>query len=142
MKLINIIREHARKRWVEDGVSSTHVVSGGTLLDPSALTIGFGRRFAAYKRADLLFQDIDRLKKLLNRQMAPLQIIFAGKAHPQMIRPRESFNEYSTLPMTFSGGRIAFVETTVSNWRSTWSMVWTYGSIIPFRPMRRAEPAA
>jgi glucan phosphorylase len=48
----------------------------------NVLTLGFARRFATYKRADLLFQDIDRLKKILTDRWRPVQIIFAGKAHP------------------------------------------------------------
>jgi starch phosphorylase len=55
---------------------------GGESLDPGALTIGFARRFAAYKRADLLFSDLDRLARLLADPKRPVQIVFAGKAHP------------------------------------------------------------
>jgi starch phosphorylase len=51
-------------------------------LDPSVLTLGFARRFATYKRADLIFYDWDRLRKLLSDRWRPIQIIFAGKAHP------------------------------------------------------------
>jgi starch phosphorylase len=111
MKLINILREQARRRWVEDRISTTNVVAGGTLLDPSALTIGFARRFATYKRADLIFQDIEWLKKLLNDRWRPLQIIFAGKAHPaddpgkRILQRIFNFAHDPEL-----GGRIAFVE--------------------------------
>jgi starch phosphorylase len=52
-------------------------------LDPEALTLGFARRFATYKRADLLFQDLDRLDRLVNDPRRPLQIVYAGKAHPR-----------------------------------------------------------
>jgi starch phosphorylase len=58
------------------------ILASGVLLDPNVLTLGFARRFATYKRADLLFQDIDRLKKILTDRWRPVQIIFAGKAHP------------------------------------------------------------
>jgi glycogen phosphorylase len=81
-KLIDYIRYRIRKRWFEDGVSPTNVVAGGSLLEPYALTIGFARRFASYKRADLIFYDKDRLKRILNNRWHPVQIIFAGKAHP------------------------------------------------------------
>jgi starch phosphorylase len=57
-------------------------VAAGTLLDPHALTIAFARRFATYKRADLLFRDPDRLRRLVTTPWRPVQIIFAGKAHP------------------------------------------------------------
>ena len=54
-----------------------------TVLDPSILTIGFARRFATYKRANLIFSDIDRVKAILNDRQRPVQIVFAGKAHPK-----------------------------------------------------------
>ena len=80
-------------------------------MDPSVLTIGFARRFATYKRADLIFYDMERLKRLLNDPWRPIQIIFAGKAHPaddpgKLILQR-IFN-MARDPQT--GGRIAFVE--------------------------------
>ncbi len=111
MKLINTIREAARQRWVRDRASPSMVLVGGTLLDPSALTLGFARRFATYKRADLIFSDIGRLKKLLNDRWRPIQLIFAGKAHPaddpgKRILQRV-FNAARDPEM---GGRIAFAE--------------------------------
>ena len=111
IKLINYIREQTRRRWVEDRIGLGNVVVGGALLDPSALTIGFARRFATYKRADLIFTDLERLKRLLNEPWRPLQIIFAGKAHPaddpgkQMLQ--RIFNHARDPEL---GGRIAFVE--------------------------------
>ena len=53
------------------------------MLDPDALTIGFARRFATYKRATLILRDMERLRRILTDQARPVQIIFAGKAHPQ-----------------------------------------------------------
>ena len=111
IKLINYIREQTRRRWVEDRVGLANVVGGGALLDPSILTIGFARRFATYKRADLIFHDLERLKKLLNDPWRPLQIIFAGKAHPaddpgkQILQRIFNFARDPDL-----GGRIAFAE--------------------------------
>lgn len=76
---------YARRRWNEQldemgirGLPHQNV----TVLNPDALTIGFARRFATYKRASLLFHDLDRLAELLNNQEAPIQVIFAGKSHP------------------------------------------------------------
>ncbi len=111
VKLINYIREQTRRRWVEDRVGLDNVVAGGSLLDPAALTIGFARRFATYKRADLIFTDLERLKKLLNDPFRPLQLVFAGKAHPaddpgKRILQR-IFNFARNPEM---GGRVAFVE--------------------------------
>ena len=59
--LFSFIREQARKRWRDEWKEAMHLVGAGTLLNPSALTIGFARRFATYKRADLIFRDEDRL---------------------------------------------------------------------------------
>jgi starch phosphorylase len=111
IKLIDAIRERTRLRWAEDRVNPSLVVAGGTLLDPSVLTLGFARRFATYKRADLIFYDWERLKKLLADRWRSIQIIFAGKAHPaddpgKRILQR-IFNAAKDPEMV---GRIAFVE--------------------------------
>jgi starch phosphorylase len=111
IKLINVIRERSRQRWTRDRTGPSIVLAGGTLLDPSILTFGFARRFATYKRADLIFYNIERLKKLLNDRWRPIQIIFAGKAHPaddpgKRILQRV-FNMACNPEM---GGRIAFLE--------------------------------
>jgi starch phosphorylase len=111
IKLIDAIRYRARRRWTEDRASPSIVVAGGAMLDPSILTIGFARRFATYKRADLIFRDMERLKRLLNDRWRPIQIVFAGKAHPaddpgKRILQR-IFNAARDPEM---GGRIAFVE--------------------------------
>lgn len=82
VKLIDAIREQSRRRWVTEGASPSIVLAGGAWLDPSLLTLGFARRFATYKRADLIFYDWGRLRKLLSDRWRPIQIIFAGKAHP------------------------------------------------------------
>jgi len=67
VKLIDAIRERSRRRWVEDRANPSIVLAGVALLDPSVLTLGFARRFATYKRADLIFYDWDRLRKLFFR---------------------------------------------------------------------------
>jgi glycogen phosphorylase len=110
-KLFNIMHDRLRHNWVEEKIDSANIVAGGTLLDPSALTVGFARRFAVYKRADLIFNDPERLKSLLNNRWRPLQIIFAGKAHPaddpgkRMLQKIFNFAKDPAM-----GGRIAFVE--------------------------------
>src|SRR3989449_8893502 len=63
--LMRSIREQARRRWADQWKEALHLVGAGTLLDPEAFTIGFGRRFATYKRADLIFRDPDRLQRRL-----------------------------------------------------------------------------
>ena len=111
VKLINAIRERIRRRWVEERVGLGNVVAGGTMLDHSILTIGFARRFATYKRADLIFTDLERLKKLLNDPFRPLQLIFAGKAHPADNPGKQILQRIFNLARDPElGGRIAFVE--------------------------------
>lgn len=80
--LSRLIREDARRRFADRWREAAHVVGAGTLLDPEALTLGFARRFATYKRADLLFRDVERLRRLVTNTNRPMQIVFAGKAHP------------------------------------------------------------
>jgi starch phosphorylase len=110
-KLVNRIREYKRKKWVGENADPLNVITGGALLDPYTLTIGFARRFSTYKRADLIFQDIERLKKIVNNPWRPVQIIFAGKAHPADEEGKRIIQKvyHYALQKDF-GGRIAFVE--------------------------------
>jgi starch phosphorylase len=111
IKLIDAIRERARRRWATDRASPSLMIAGGTLLDPSVLTIGFARRFATYKRADLIFYDIARVKKLLNDRWRPIQIIFAGKAHPADDPAKRILQRiFNAARDPDLAGRIAFVE--------------------------------
>ncbi|HVM43135.1 MAG TPA: alpha-glucan family phosphorylase [Gemmatimonadales bacterium] len=109
--LMAFIREQARRRWTDEWKDSAHVVGAGTLLDPDALTIGFGRRFATYKRSTLIFKDIERLRKLLINTWRPVQIVFTGKAHPadedgkKMLQQVYQFSRDPRLE-----GRVAFLE--------------------------------
>jgi len=110
-KLINFIRERVRKRRVEDRINPSIVMSEGVMLDPSVLTIGFARRFATYKRANLLFHDKDRLIKILNQPWRPVQIIFSGKAHPADTPGKRVLQEvFNAAGDPALAGRIAFVE--------------------------------
>jgi starch phosphorylase len=111
MKLINTIRERARLRWVRDREDPLTLLSEGMMLDPSVLTIGFARRFTSYKRADLILSDLDRLKKLLNDRWKPIQVIFAGKAHPSDEPGKRILQRVFSLAHDPDlGGRVAFVE--------------------------------
>jgi len=111
MKLINIIRERARRSWAKEKVSPSAILAKGNLLDPSVLTIGFARRFATYKRSDLILFDLERLKRLLNDRWKPIQIIFAGKAHPADEPGKRILQKvFNTCRDPEMGGRIAFVE--------------------------------
>ena len=80
--LFAFVRERARQRWTDEHVATPRIVVAGTLLDPDVLTIGFARRFAGYKRPELVFTDPERLARILNAAGRPVQIIFAGKSHP------------------------------------------------------------
>ena len=82
VKLIEYIRDRFRETWLKNQGDPSRVVSLLDKINPNALLIGFARRFATYKRAHLLFSDLDRLSKIVNNPDYPVQFIFAGKAHP------------------------------------------------------------
>jgi starch phosphorylase len=109
--LIRAMREDARRRWATHWKEAAHVVGAGTLLDHSALTIGFARRFATYKRADLMFRDAERLRRLLVNPWRPVQIVFAGKAHPADQPGKELLQRvYKFTRDPQFEGRVAFIE--------------------------------
>ena len=111
IKLIDVVRERSRQRWTTDRAGPNIVLAGGSMLDPSILTVGFARRFATYKRADLILHDTERLKKLLNDRWRPIQIIFAGKAHPADDPGKQLLQRiFNTARNPEMGGRIAFLE--------------------------------
>ncbi len=110
-KLFNFMRERARRAWINEESGPIRVLTSGTLLNPEALTIGFARRFATYKRAMLILQNLDRLKQIMHDEWRPVQIVFAGKAHPADTSGRNLINEIYELARDHNlGGRIAFVE--------------------------------
>ena len=110
-KLMGLMRERARQQRMAGHTSPEQTVVGGTLLDPDALLIGFARRFAGYKRATLLFHDLARLRELLHDTYRPVQIVFAGKAHPADEGGRRLIQEvYNVARDPAMGGRIAFIE--------------------------------
>jgi starch phosphorylase len=110
-KLAFYIRERARRQWTHDGIHPVQVIAAGALLDPYALTIGFARRFATYKRANLILHDLDRLLDLINRRNRPVQIIFAGKAHPADEPGKLMIQEvYRAVKKAENGGRLVFLE--------------------------------
>lgn len=80
--LVDYIRKKFTETWLKNQGDPAHVVSLLDRINPNALMIGFCRRFATYKRAHLLFTDIDRLAKIVNNPERPVQFIFSGKAHP------------------------------------------------------------
>jgi starch phosphorylase len=110
-KLVAYMRERARQQWLQGNRHPVQVVASGVLLDPYALTIGFARRFAPYKRANLILSDLDRLLKLLNRPGMPVQIVFSGKSHPDHEGGKLLIQEvYRAVKRSESGGRLVFLE--------------------------------
>ena len=81
-KLVDYIRKSFRDTWLKNQGDPSRIVSLMDKINPNALLIGFGRRFATYKRAHLLFSDLDRLSKIVNNPDYPVQFLFTGKAHP------------------------------------------------------------
>ena len=111
MIMIAYIQERARLRWLEDHADPNLIMASGVMLNPNALTIGFARRFATYKRAALILQDAERLKRILHNQKKPVQIIFAGKAHPSDYLCKLLIQQvFNAARDPYFGGRIAFVE--------------------------------
>ncbi len=82
-RLVTFARGRLRDHLEQQGGSPSEIGHADEVLDPEALTIGFARRFATYKRATLLFRDLERLARILGDKDRPVQLIFAGKAHPQ-----------------------------------------------------------
>jgi starch phosphorylase len=111
VSLIAQIDRRTRARWQQDGVAASSVVAFGALLDPEILTLGFARRFTGYKRPDLIFADLERITRLLTDPWHPVQIVFAGKAHPadqDGKRLIQRIFHFAQDPQF--AGRIAFVE--------------------------------
>ena len=110
-KLFNRIRERKRINWETHLKEPVNLAADGLMLNPSVLTIGFARRFSTYKRADLIFHDLDRLKRIMNNRYRPVQIIFAGKAHPADDEGKRILQRiYRFAQQPEFGGRIGFVE--------------------------------
>jgi glycogen phosphorylase len=110
-KLAFRMLEWARTRWTKGGFHPVQVIASGTLIDPYVLTIGFARRFATYKRASLILRDVERLLHIINRPNMPVQIIFAGKAHPADEPGKQLIQQiYRTVKKAETGGRLVFLE--------------------------------
>ena len=111
VKLITFIKERVRNKWKNEGIDPLVALAEGVLLDPDILTIGFARRMTEYKRPYLILKDLDRLEKLLNNHEKPIQIIFAGKAHPADIEGKKIIQKiFGIAKNPKFAGRIAFVE--------------------------------
>ena len=110
-KLINYANERIRQQWMQGDIHPVQVVAGGVMLEPYSLTLGFARRFATYKRANLILRDYERLLRIINDTHRPVQIIFAGKAHPADEPGKLLIQQvYRAVKDSKSGGRLVFLE--------------------------------
>ncbi len=109
--LLAFVRRRVSRQCRRRGESDEAVEAARSILDPNILTLGFGRRFATYKRADLIMDDLDWLAETVNHSERPLQIIFAGKAHPADEPGKQLIKRIANCrhDPRFAG-RIAFVE--------------------------------
>ncbi len=82
-RLVAFARQQLRRHLLQRGAPQSEIDAAAEVLDPEALTIGFARRFATYKRATLLYRDLERLRRIVGSSDCPVQLIVAGKAHPQ-----------------------------------------------------------
>lgn len=110
-KMVFYFEERSRQRWMQGGFHPVQVIASGVMLDPYVLTIGFARRFATYKRASLALSEFDRLLDIINQPNRPVQILFAGKAHPADEPGKQLIQEvYRRVKKAENGGRIVFLE--------------------------------
>ncbi len=99
VKLMKLVRENTINRLRRNGVRYEEIMEIVSKLSPDKLTIGFARRFATYKRATLIFRDLERITQILNNSNTPVQIIFAGKAHPHDIEGQELIRQIHEISM-------------------------------------------
>src|ERR1019366_4928049 len=110
-RLVGWARNRLRTQRLRRGASQAEIAAAAEVLDPDALSIGFARRFATYKRATLIFRDLPRLRRLLCDPARPVQLIFAGKAHPADDAGKELIRQIVQLARDPElGRRIVFLE--------------------------------
>lgn len=110
-KLLALVKDNTAERLKRNGYTYDEISKVVSCLNPNALTIGFARRFATYKRATLIFRDLERITQILNDKNRPVQLIFAGKAHPADKEGQELIkfiNEISMKPQF--KGKVFFLE--------------------------------
>ncbi len=135
VRMVNFIREQVRRKWADERIDPVIAMAEGVMLDPDILTIGFARRMTSYKRPDLILHDLDRLDSIINNYERPVQIIFAGKAHPsddpgKMILQRI----FKAAQDPRFRGRIAFVEDygeSLAHYLVCGCDVWLNNPVIP-----------
>jgi starch phosphorylase len=110
-KLSIFCNDVARIKWQQGIYHPVQVVASGVLMEPYSLTIGFARRFATYKRANLILRDYERLLKIVTNERMPVQIIFSGKAHPADEPGKLIIQQiYRAIKDSRMAGRLIFLE--------------------------------
>lgn len=110
-KLISYIKSQINETWLKNQGDPGMIVAMLEKINPNALMIGFGRRFATYKRAHLLFTDLDRLSKIVNNPLYPVQFIYTGKAHPADLAGQDLIRKIIQISrMPEFQGKIIFLE--------------------------------
>lgn len=110
-RLAEFMRDRARAKWITHRQHPVQTIASGVLIDPNVLTIGFARRFATYKRAALILSDVERLLRIVNNPGRPVQILFAGKAHPNDEPGKLLIQHlYCIIKNADSAGRLVFIE--------------------------------
>ncbi|UCF66289.1 MAG: alpha-glucan family phosphorylase [Acidobacteriota bacterium] len=110
-RLIRVCRDRLRRMYARHGASPRELMAVSKILEPRALTIGFGRRFATYKRAGLLFRDVKRIKKIVRDEARPVQFVFAGKAHPADLEGQSLITDlFRHAQSEDFKGRVVFLE--------------------------------
>jgi glycogen phosphorylase len=111
VEMIDFVRGRVRRQYMRHGESTQRLARAEHILDPNALTIGFARRFATYKRAMLIFHDMDRIKRILSDPQRPVQIVFSGKAHPDDEPGKALIQQvYALSQQPEFAGKIVFLE--------------------------------
>ncbi len=109
--LLAFVRRRISRQCRRRGESEERVEAARNILDPNVLTIGFGRRFATYKRATLVFEEIERMAELINDKERPVQFIFAGKAHPKDEPGKKFIQQVANLRLDSRfANRVVFIE--------------------------------
>ncbi len=111
VKLLQLVRKNTIDRLRRNGMRYEEIMDIVSKLNPDNLTIGFARRFATYKRGTLIFRDLERITQILNNSKTPVQIIFAGKAHPRDIEGQDLIKQIHEISMKPQfKGKIFFLE--------------------------------
>ena len=110
-KLATMLRKNIKNQKIRHGASIDEVNEVEKYFDPNVLTIGFARRFATYKRADLIFRDLERITKILNDPSKPVQLVFAGKPHPADVQGQDLVKRiYEISEMPQFKGKVFILE--------------------------------